>query len=555
MRTRPGHCPTSSEAMSNAAGSPGGPEARHGGVFGGERGAILPLMALILLVLMGAAGLAVDMGWLYWNSLEIQHGADTAALGGVVYTAESSEKAIDEGIAVAALNGFVDTTLGGPDTVSIVDFNEDPTAVENKFQLRATITHQVPTFFMQVFGMSTVAIQRTAVAEYVQPLPLGSPQSYFGNDPARDIWPNLWANIHGYYTGEGMGDRYSSQCIKWESTSGCVKNDDRRLSQNPGTQNATGGYLYGIEVDEAAVGSLLTVELFDPEFTRGGGDLVLTGDNPQGGSSGPVTTFMLYDTDPTPIYTTDGGNALQCSLSYQPRDPYADFNGNGTVDDGDDRDGDGDLDWDDVELGLSGGVDALWETLCTIPVDESGIYPLRVMVNDPESADQRGLNRFSIRATISNGSQARVYGLGDMSIYANVDGLDTEFYLAEVDEVHAGKPLIIELFDPGDADGNHSVEIRDPFGDAPPCTWSAEEQNGSGTASGEESSCVIDTGTATGSGGRFNNWLVVVRVDLPATYACGADCWWKIHYNYPGQTADTTTWSAYVSGDPLKLME
>ncbi len=50
-----------------------------------QRGAILPLMAIIIMVLMGAAAMAVDLGWLYWQSLEVQHGADAAALAGVVY--------------------------------------------------------------------------------------------------------------------------------------------------------------------------------------------------------------------------------------------------------------------------------------------------------------------------------------------------------------------------------------------------------------------------------------------------------------------------------------
>ncbi len=47
-----------------------------------ERGAVLPLMAIVSLVLMGAAAMAVDLGWLYYQSLEIQHGADAAALAG-----------------------------------------------------------------------------------------------------------------------------------------------------------------------------------------------------------------------------------------------------------------------------------------------------------------------------------------------------------------------------------------------------------------------------------------------------------------------------------------
>jgi hypothetical protein len=120
--------------------------------------------------------------------------------------------------------------------------------------------------------------------------------------------------------------------------------------------------------------------------------------------------------------------------------------------------------------------------------------------------------------------------------------------------VHAGKGLVIELWDPGDAGGKHSVEIRDPSGGTPACTWEAEEDSGSGTDSGTESSCVIDT-SKSGGGGRYNNWLVTIRVTLPTDYTCAADCWWKIHYNYPGRTQDTTTWSAHIEGNPLRLVE
>jgi hypothetical protein len=513
-------------------------------------------MAFLMVVLLGVTGFAVDLGWIFWNSIEIQHGADAAALGGVVYITDDAALARAEGRAAAVANGYVDTTLGGPDIVEMIDSTQDASAVANTHQLRATITHEVPTFFMKVFGINTLSITRTAVAEYVLPLPMGSPEPYFGNDPALGRWPNFWGNIHGYYTGKGLGDRFSSQCIKWEAMSGCPKNDERRQSINPGSQDAAGGYVYGVDVDPASVGSTLTVELFDPQYTRGGGDLVLVGDDPEGDSPGPITTFMLYQPDPTPLNTTDGGNLLECSVTYDPRDPYADFNGDGEVTNSDDQDGDGDLDWDDVELRYPGGVAALWEPLCTIPISEAGIFPLRVMVNDSGGSDQRGLNRWSIRASTSGGPQPRVYGLGDMSIFANVDGKlgDTDFFLAEVEEVHAGKDLVVELFDPGDANGKHSVEIRDPFGNTPPCTWTAEEHNGSGTASGSEGNCDIATSKA-GGGRRFNNWLVTIRISLPREYVCAADCWWKIYYNYPGKTTDTTTWVAYIDGDPVRLVE
>lgn len=43
------------------------------------------MMAFFLVVLMVAAAMAIDLGWLLWQSVEIQHGADAAAVAGVVY--------------------------------------------------------------------------------------------------------------------------------------------------------------------------------------------------------------------------------------------------------------------------------------------------------------------------------------------------------------------------------------------------------------------------------------------------------------------------------------
>ena len=178
------------------------------------------------------------------------------------------------------------------------------------------------------------------------------------------------------------------------------------------------------------------------------------------------------------------------------------------------------------------------------------------MINDPGGLDQQGLNRWSIRASTSSGPAPRLYGLGDMAIFANVDGAlgNTEFYLTEVEELNAGKTLVLELFDPGDAKGNHSVEILDPSGNNPPCEWSANQSNGSGNGSGTEASCVIAT-SKSGGGGKFNNWLLTTKVALPTDYTCAADCWWKVRYNYPDETTDTTTWSAYIQGNPVRLIE
>ena len=192
-----------------------------------QQGVAVVLVAASLTVLVAFAAFSVDFGWLYLNGIRIQHGADAAALSGVVYEPGNQTRAYSEARAAAAENGY-NNSLGGT-TVTPVDYADDVTAVDNPYQLEVTISHSVDTFFMRVFGIDSISITKRAVAEYVLPLPMGSDLPYFGedpSDPSRD--PHFWANIHGYYTGQQMGDRYSSQCVAGGGGSSCAPNTEAR---------------------------------------------------------------------------------------------------------------------------------------------------------------------------------------------------------------------------------------------------------------------------------------------------------------------------------------
>ena len=40
------------------------------------------------------------------------------------------------------------------------------------------------------------------------------------------------------------------------------------------------------------------------------------------------------------------------------------------------------------------------------------------------------------------------------------------------------------------------------------------------------------------------------------TTCTGDDCWFKIKYNYPaGAVHDSTTWAAYIEGNPIRLIK
>ncbi|MFV2000319.1 MAG: pilus assembly protein TadG-related protein [Acidimicrobiia bacterium] len=525
-----------------------------------ESGAVLILVGLMIVILVGMAAFAIDFGWLYWNGIKIQHGADAAALAGVVYEPADQTTAYTAARGSASENGYLDSSP--QTTVTPVDFGDDPNAVENENQLSVTVTHEVGTFFLSVFGIDTVSLTRRAVAEYALPLAMGSDLPYFGQDPALNRNPNFWANIHGYYTGRKMGDRFASQCNSGGKESGCTPNPEARPTVSQGFNNGiadfTGGYIYGIEVDAGAAD--LAVEIFDGAFNRWGGDRFLTGDQPQSGSDdGPTTLFMLYGPDSTPLDTTDG-NELLCVVRYTPQDNIADFDGDGDVgywgrdhvpssqpkhwviDSDDDLTGDGVVDWDDVDAGVTGGLNSLWDRMCGTSFTRGpGIYPLRVVIEDPGSDDDRGLNRFSMRA-FTSGPSPRFYGLGDMAVYVNFASSQATFNLAEVPQIHAGKDLVIELWDPDS--GNNGVRIEMPDGTLPDCTWTSTDGR-----SGSLAGCDISYSTS------FNDEHMQIRIEIPTDYTCSADCWWTIQVDYPNGANDTTTWSARIEGNPVRLVE
>lgn len=215
--------------------------------------------------------------------------------------------------------------------------------------MRVTVTQQIDTFFLKIFGTSGFDISRTAVPEYVQPLSLGSPESDFGDDPADEISPGLVAKVDGFYIGTVGGEHFGSLCLNDGFGADCLEevycgggpasralNPEGRQASNWDT-SATGGYLYAIEVEEGSSAGF-AVEIFSgPVYAvlkykgsaappTGTGNF--HGDNKQpksqcGGDKCNVearTWFMLYRPDPTPSDTTDG-NELLCSVAYDERMP------------------------------------------------------------------------------------------------------------------------------------------------------------------------------------------------------------------------------------------
>ena len=136
-----------------------------------ERGQVLVIFAGAILLFMLLLAVVTDVSWYWANTLRVQRAADAAALAGAVYLPGNRTSAYALARAEARKNGYTDGTN------AVVTPTQN--ALNNR-QLDVTVTSNVGTYFMRVIGINSIAASRTSKAEYVLPVPMGSPQAYYG---------------------------------------------------------------------------------------------------------------------------------------------------------------------------------------------------------------------------------------------------------------------------------------------------------------------------------------------------------------------------------------
>lgn len=479
-----------------------------------EEGAALPLVASMLVVLIAMAAFATDLGWFYLNASRVQRAADAGALAGVIRMPDDFAQAETDARAATRANGYTHGT-------GAVDVDVQPVASDPN-QIDVTVTDTIDTFFAKVVGLDSVTIRRTARGEFIPPLRLGSPNNSFGNQcdpeqPGCSGQPNFWANIHGKWTQRSFGDAYGPACSSGNNPT-CATNPLHRPS----------GYLYGI--DPNGQGSF-TVSVKDLTFHNNSGseptnDGHRTGDRgceDWGDGSvdcGPTMVITLYAPDPDPLDVSNNTQLCTHELPPQPQVPESDPYPNEAL-----------------------------PGCFTVNGPSSGIYVVQVRHKDPGAVQNRsGLNRYSIASS----SGTELFALGDMSIYNNFGGSTTEFYLAEVRDFYAGKTFVVELFDAGESVDPGTLQVVDPSGnvfDDGACRIYDRNVGGDWTLQSTPASCAE---TVTPS--EYQDRWLKFEMDLPPTYSCGGSCWWKMNYVYTSGVNDTTTWRAYVVGNPIHLV-
>lgn len=577
-----------------------------------EKGYILAMSALLLIPMLAFTGFATDVGAWYARASRMQRAADAASLAGVVWQPNFNE-ARDVAEETAERNGFVD----GEDGVEVNVYNA------GSRQLRVEIIDsEVEVYFTAMF-FDDIDITRDATAEYLQSLPMGSPDNHMGNDPINPQstgQPNLWVNVGSRGANKQSGDRYTNgNCnsggVPGGTTTGCSGGG---ADQNE--EYDVDGHFFAVDVDAVTPGEPLHIQVYDPAYTyqgdrcendqmsdgqrsalaglgessmndaatrfASGNSIYCAGDQNLNGDH-YATSFIVrgpddtqYDSRDNPVLsacdpvTFSGRNTTGTGIYDRLRETSA-YNSNTVSEQGYER------------VGFRQHF-RQWYTVCTIPAGqvEVGRYYLQVRSNPdvsnlPDSAldadtsaTPGGHNRMALRAgfggaaqpylnptNVPDGSNVGIYGEGRLPIYVNAQSTaTTEFFLARMTEEYAGEVVALTFYDIGDV-GSGGVN----FSVAPP-----PDSNVGGAFSGctilrdgvpTYSPTVTNCGVTNMTSGTYQGRAVTVQIPIPSSYECDEGdrfgCWLRVELTFTGGAtpSDTTTWSAAILGDPVRLVE
>ncbi len=560
----------------------------------GQRGQLLVVFVLAIFVLMGFIALVIDVSWYWSSSLRVQRAADAAALAGAVdlpgnpgtQASHPAGTGIGDALTEASKNGYA---AGGGVTILA---QQDSAAVSggNPNQMDVTITAPVQTFFMRIFGITTIQANRSSKALFTLPVPMGSPQNFYGDfgtvrgqsfttsgrttqsdvtltgpgaaclsgaancfqdTGGQALTPvnGFWATMNTEGAENVNGDAYQPF---YDSATGTPAKSCKNVTGRLACYDPLSYYNYAISMPPNTTGG--HVYIFDPTFCEtnpGSG----TGDRWFG--NGSVSSwYELFGTNNTPYDLQDDGLAIASSGNLFKDQNASDStmggnNGNNECRQTNTKYNDA-RDYHDSwyllnpGAGLTGGPNGTIYRLHTTTTVPAGLTDA---VNQKNTNAEQSFAIFAndTQGTVGNGLLPDVYGLGAMQMFtpltAGNSTVNSIFYLAQVPKYYAGKTLELNLWDPGDTSplrASLSVLIPNAAGNYASTPFNYRAATGT-TNGSRNNACnsnaqnnVSSVTTSTGASlGQFNGCWLTMDVPIPPTYdpSVGSAGWWKIQYS------------------------
>lgn len=576
-------------------------------------GQAIVILALFMMFLIGISGIVYDLGLARDEAAKAQRAADAAALAGVVFMPEhfqggnTTANATDAAQKTAGRHGYTDLN-----NITVSEIPQHPA------QLQVDIASVYTTTFMRVFGLNTVPVHVTAIAEYNHPITMGAPEPYLGVGSnlaqARSADPSMrmqgfWLSLHSPGTPKENGDPWMA---KWDYTGGGCPNCFPVGGQfQPDHDN--NGYSFGLYVGP---GDNPDLQIYDPAY------------QPKPGNAG-VQNFSFSQAHPC---NTSGGSPSSChNATYAPPNPppsdyrvlqldynniYTRWCASNNTDTGDNQPGPASqcdpqaagatavytlyypdsTPWyfDDDQVADSWTVAAspitgtndgnpnhivpsyAYSQTWTNYKNQSGGYQLyvyqnnhqwRLQVNVPNGMDSATLgvqaqNNFGIRLQNAHNTQTLVYAIQRLPVLATINAGKSDFYLADVGVENAGKTLVVSLFDPGDANGTNYISLLAPPDATIPYSHPVNidyyVHDGRSNPPGADQVYInYPNINATRPTYNFNDEWIDVLYRIPQDTTHGGTYvggFFVIRYDYTQQTQDRTAWRISIRGNPVHLV-
>jgi hypothetical protein len=228
-------------------------------------GQAIVIMAVMVTLLFGAVGIAVDAAMGYLFGLAAERTAAAAAVSAVVFmpsefNAPPGNNAVDRARAIAKKNGFDTNDVANgvvvdPERVPIP--GSSPVAYYTN-KLQVTVSRNVTTTFMQLFGFQVYQVSRTATATYQPPISLGQPGGQIGSTTSQlgSGGSNyFFMRTEGWKTDRAQGDPFTpNPGFEFGTTLNPASSDVHQISASAGSEPADGslpsrgGYNYLITI-------------------------------------------------------------------------------------------------------------------------------------------------------------------------------------------------------------------------------------------------------------------------------------------------------------------
>jgi hypothetical protein len=308
-----------------------------------QAGQAIVLIAFMIIVLFGAVGLAVDGGIAYYYNSSAERAAASAALAGVIFMPNQlapccgGNDATDRALQGARRNGFNTaancTAFGVNNTTVCAGTYTDPVSgLVQPESLQVTVSRDVPTFFMNLFGIPKITVSRTAVAQYLKPLKLGEPCLFPPGDCHTGSTVSqlgrggyYFLRTEGWSTDRGQGDAYTPNNVGCAGPE-CPSNDVHAISGTAGTEladanfPANGGYNYILTVPAGYTAQLQVYNAaFAPDTNAGGPNYCENVQVPIPATQcSPGGAWHMHEADTAPYGTAGLYSAMQYTILSAP---------------------------------------------------------------------------------------------------------------------------------------------------------------------------------------------------------------------------------------------